>query len=340
MSKRTTLIGLCSAAALLLVGCAESGTSQQSQGGDTVTLYTTNNVEEMRDLASRAEEATGLNIDYLQLSTEEGWSRIMGEAPNFQADGQWGQFESNAIRAVEEGFLEPYDSPAWEDIPDQFRDPDGYWYGWSYWFNLITYNEDLLEAKGLDIPTSWADLTDEQYRGEIVLPDPGTSGTAFLFVATIMQIMGEEEAWDYFEAFHENVGQYESNGSAPAQLVGNGEYAIGITWDQAVFDRIDQGYPMEAVIPSEGVGYSLDVVWMFKDAANREGMEQLIDYIGSEEGMQNSANQRSMVTDPDVEGLSQVDDIEDYLLDYDAQWAAENQEEIMEQWRTTFGGDS
>ena len=54
------------------------------------------------------------------------------------------------------------------------------------------------------------------------------------------------------EELNENVGQYTKSGTQPAQLVGQGEYAVGITWDQAVFDRIEEGYPMEAVIPEEG----------------------------------------------------------------------------------------
>src|SRR5690625_7223622 len=88
-------------------------------------------------------------------------------------------------------------------------------------------------------------------------------------------------------------------------MAAQGEYAIGITWDQAVFNRIDEGYPLEAVIPEEGVGYDLDVIWMFKDTDKRELVEETIDYIGSEAGMKNSAEHRSMVTRDDIEGTAE-----------------------------------
>src|SRR5699024_11247858 len=84
-------------------------------------------------------------------------------------------------------------------------------------------------------------------------------------------------------------------------------------WDEASYNRIDEGYPLEAVIPEDGVGYDLDVVWMFKDTDNRELAEEVIDYIGSEEGMEKSAEHRSMVTKPGVGS----EEIEDYLIDYD-----------------------
>lgn len=325
--------------ALGLAACGGSGSASDSGGGGTIEVYTHNDPDETSELVEDAEAETGLQIDVLKLSANEGWSRVQREAPNFGADMQWGQLESMALRGVEEGYLEPYDSPTWEDVPDEFKDPEGRWYGWSYWFNLITVNEEAIEEKGLDTPESWADLIDPQYEGEIALPNPGTSGTGYLFVSTILQIMGEEEGWEYLEALDENVGQYTKSGPAPAQLVGQGEYAVGITWDRAVFDHIDEGYPMEAILPEEGVGYSLDVIWMFKGTDNRDEVETLIDYIGSEKGMEAAAQVRSMVTRPDIEGEAPIENLEDHLIDYDAVWADENEEEIMQEWRETFGSN-
>src|SRR5699024_7797110 len=146
--------------------------------------------------------------------------------------------------------------------------------------------------------------------------------------------MGEDDAWDYFEDLNENVAQYAKSGDAPAQMVSQGEYAVGITWDQAVFNRIDEGYPLQAIYPSEGIGYDLDVIWMFKDTDNREAVEEVIDYIGSKKGMESSAEHRSMVTKSNIEGTD--DEVEDYLIDYDAVWAEENEDRIMEEWRDRF----
>jgi iron(III) transport system substrate-binding protein len=316
----------------LLVTACGSGDAMESKG--EIDVYTHNDSEEMQDMVEGLEEETGIKLNVLRTSSGEGWSRMQSEAPDFGADMQWGMLHSIALRAEDEGYLESYDSPEWEDVPDEFKDEDGKWYGWSYWFNLLGVNTEVLEAKGLDKPESWEDLLDPQYEGEIVLPDPGTSGTAYLFISTIMQIMGEDEGWDYLEKLDKNVGQYVKSGDAPAQMAAQGEYAISVTWDQAIYNRIDEGYPLEAVIPEEGVGYDLDVLWMFKNTDKRELVEEVIDYIGSEKGMEKSAEHRSMVTKPGVQGT--MEEIEDHLIDYDAEWAEENRDRIMKEWRSKF----
>lgn len=302
-------------------------------GSDKITLYSHNTQEEMQEFVDALKEETGIEAEFLAMSSEEIWSRISAEYPDVGAEAQWGMLHSLAYLADEEDMLEPYLSPEWEDVPEQFKDPDGKWYGWSFWFNILAVNVDLLDELGLDKPTSWADLIDPQYKGEIVMPDPGNSGTGFLIVSTLIQIMGEDEAWAYFEELDKNVSQYTQSGSQPAQMAGLGEYAISITWDQAAFDRIEGGFPLEAIVPEEGVGFDLDVAWIYKDTKNMEQAKKVIDFIGSEKGMQAAATQRSMVTKPGVAGTI---DFEPNLIEYDAIWAAENRTRIMDKWNATF----
>ncbi|MFB4167320.1 extracellular solute-binding protein [Virgibacillus sp. JSM 102003] len=320
--------------ALIAAGCNDNSESSSDNNDEPVSIYTHNDSEEMQAFVKGMTEETGIEAEVLRLSSGEAWSRMKSEAPDFGADMQWGMLHSFAIKAKKNDYLASYKSPTWKDIPDKFKDPDGKWYGWSYWFNMLAVNKEIIKEKGLDVPQSWEDLLDPQYKGEIVLPDPGTSGTAYLFTSTILQIMGEEKGWEYLEKLDKNVGQYTKSGSAPAQLVAQGEYAIGITWDQAVYERIEQGYPIEAVIPEEGVGYSLDVVWMFKNAKNKEKVKKIIDYIGTTDAMKIAAEHRSMVTNPDIE--AGVKNIEKHLIDYDAVWAAENRDRIMQQWKENF----
>lgn len=320
------MISVIAVLALALTACGGGG-------GDSVTVYTHNVEEEMQAFVSALKDETGIDVDFLRLSSEENWSRIEAEYPDVGAQMQWGMLHSLALLAAEKEMLGSYHSPEWEDVPDEFKDPEGRWYGWSYWFNMLAVNTELLDELGLDKPNSWEDLIDPQYEGEIVMPDPSTSGTAFLAVSTLMQIMGEEEAWDYLEQLNKNVGHYVQSASEPAQLTAQGEYAIGITWDQAVFDHIDEGYPIEGVIPEEGVGFDLDVIWIFEGNEDDENVQKIVDFIGSEKGMEVAAQFRSKVTKPGIEGTI---DFEPNLIDYDAQWAAENRDRIQEEWEKRF----
>lgn len=303
-------------------------------GKNTVAIYTHNVEDEMQPMVAALEETVDVKVDFLNLSSEEGYSRAEAEFPNVGAEVQWGQLHSLALLAQEEDMLGSYQSPEWEDVPDEFKDPEGRWYGWSYWYNELAVNTELVEELGLDVPTSWGDLIDPQYKGEIVMPDPSVSGTGFLLVSTIIQIMGEDDAWDYFEKLNENVGQYVESADVPGQMAAQGEFAIGITWDQAVNNFIVEGYPIKGVIPDEGVGYDLDVIWIYKGNEDNEDVQKVIDYVGSEAGMRESGKYRSMVTKPGIEGTA--GDSEPNLIDYDALWAAENRSKIQEEWDRRF----
>ncbi len=310
----------------------ENGAEEEVTGPRTVTIYTHNDEEEMQYFLEALERDTGIRGEILRMSSGELWSRIEAENPNFGADMVWGMMHSFALRAEGMDILYEYDSPQWSDIPAEFKDPSGRWYGWSYWYNAIAVNTDLIEAAGYEPPASWEDLLDPKWKGEIVAPDPGTSGTAYLLVATIMQLMGEEAGWDYLYALHENMDQYTKSGTAPAQMVAEGEYMIGLSWDMGVYNRVAEGYPMIAVIPSEGVGFDLDVAWIFNGAENLDTAKAVIDWIGSEDGMRAALEYRGMVTRAEVmDGSFDVN-----FIDYDAVWAAENRDRIMERWRDEF----
>ncbi len=301
---------------------------------DSLSIYTHNDEDEMQGFVDAAEDATGLEIEFLRMSSGEALSRVQAEAPDVGADMMWGMTHSGALELESDGLLDSYHSEEWEDIDPEFLSEDGTWYGWSYWFNIIGVNTDLLDELDLDTPQTWDDLLDEQYEGEIIMPDPRESGTAYLVIAALMQIMGEDEAWEYLEALDANVGEYDQSGSAPAEKMARGEYAVAITWDQAVFDRIDEGFPVEYVLPEEGVGFDLDVAFIFENADNPEGAQELIDWLGTEEGMEVAATERALVTREDIEGTI---DFEPNFIDYDALQAAEDNDRIIEEWIERFG---
>lgn len=309
------------------------GTGDVRAESNVIKYYTDNDESELDPFAKKIAEGTGLKLEPLRLSSGEAWARVEAEAPRIGADMHFGWPLSFAIMAKEKGLLMQYKSPAWRAVPDQYKDPDGYWYGWSYWFACIGVNTKLIQEKGYDAPRSWNDLLDPKWEGEIVMPNPGTSGTAYLTVSTIMQLFGEDEGWRYLERLNRNVAQYTKSGSAPGQLVAQGEYMVGITWDQAVEKRKEEGYPIEMIIPEEGTGYVLDIAVIYKSAKNPEGAKKFIDYIGSMEFQQEVAQYRSKVTYPGVESLVKF---EPKLIQYDARWAADNRERIMSSWKSRF----
>ena len=301
------------------------------QAANVLKVYTNADVNEMEKWAPEAEKVIGMKIEWSpRMASTELWARVMAEAPSWQADMIWGFMNGHALVGTQRGFFIPYKSPAWADIPDKFKDPEGYWHGYNYWFAAAVVNTKLLKEKNLPRPKSWMDLTNPVYKGEIVMPDPSTSGTAFLSVAAIMQIYGEQKGWDILTKIGQNVAQYVQSGSAPSQLVAQGEYAVGISWDQAIYGRIEKGFPIEAIVPEEGTAFDLESVAIFKTCKNMEGAKKLVDWLGTKEGQTFIGTFRSKVTRPGIPGRVKVDP---KLIKYDAIWAAENQKRIMNEWK-------
>lgn len=186
---------------------------------DTLKIYTNAATDEFTEWVQKAEKVIGTKIEWTKLQSMELWSRVQAESPDFLADMCWGIMNGHSLLGTKRDYFIPYDSPAWKDMPSKFKDPNGNWYGYNYWFALITVNKDLLKKKNLPKPKKWSDLANPIYKGEIVTPNPGTSGTAFLFVSAIMQIYGEEKGWELLEKINKNVSQYTKSGGQPAQLV-------------------------------------------------------------------------------------------------------------------------
>ena len=91
------------------------------------------------------------------------------------------------------------------------------------------YNPELLAKKKMAVPKTWADLLKPEYRGEIQVANPTSSGTAYTMIATLVQLMGEDKAFDYLKNLHRNVSQYTRSGTAPIKAVARGETAISIS---------------------------------------------------------------------------------------------------------------
>src|SRR5512147_2774004 len=119
-----------------------------------------------------------------------------------------------------------------------------------------------------------------------MLGNPNSSGTAYLMLATLVQVMGEDPAFDYMKKLNANINQYARSGIGPMTAVTRGETAIGSTVLHGVINEIVRGFPVLPVLPCEGVGYEIGSTAIIKGTRNPDAARKFIDFALTAEGQQ------------------------------------------------------
>lgn len=121
----------------------------------------------------------------------------------------------------------------------------------------IFVNTNVLKEKGLKMPESIKDLTKDEYKDLVSIPNIMNSSTAWLLIQSIISQYGETEGKEVLHKLIENCGPHiETSGSGPIKKVRAGEVAAGFGLrHQAVADKAE-GKPIDYLDPIEG-NYSL-----------------------------------------------------------------------------------
>lgn len=333
---RNIFTQIATSASAILVGCAAFA--------EPITLYTSLEEEEIAVYIEAAKNAMpDLEIDVLRLSTGKLGARLLAEAGNPQADAIWGWAVTAMMDPQILELLEPYKVAGGEALASQFRDPDDRWFAQIGYMGAFCVNTERLAEKGLPMPTSWADLEDPAFEGEVVMPDPNSSGTGYLHVNAVLQSMGVEKGWAQLEAVDPNMAQYTSSGSKPCKAARAGEYTVGISVAFTAMKSIEAGYPLAMVFPEGGVGFELEASGVMASSDNKADTKRFLDWTMSEEALQLFGEHKALVTVPGV-GVSEASmkaglpsDISTVLAPVDFAESAGRQVEIKKEWRERFG---
>ena len=173
-------------------------------------------------------EDTGIKVDFIDMSSGEVLSKLQAEQGKPSADVWFGGGLDSFISAKNKGLLEKYISPEMKEVPLKYRDKDGYWSGVSLVLVGFMVNNEILEDKGLEAPKTWADLAKPEYRDEVIMANPAISGTNYALVDNLIQELGEEKAWNYFEELSKNIPFLAKRGGEPPLKVTSGEFGVAV----------------------------------------------------------------------------------------------------------------
>jgi iron(III) transport system substrate-binding protein len=266
--------------ALILVALGAS-----AQG--TLTVYCSIIDEQCRAGVAAFERATGIKVTMVRRGTGETYAQIRAEASNPRGDVWWGGPGDPHLQAGEEGLLEEYKSPKLAELHPwavRLAELSKYRTAGTYLGALgVGYNTEVLKKKNIPEPKCWADLLDARFRDEVQIADPNSSGTAYVMLATIVQLMGEDKGFAYLKALHRNVNQYTKSGIAPVKATASGETGVGIAFLHDMVTMRVAGAPVRTMAPCEGTGYEIGAVSLIKGRKNSEAARTFFDWALSAE---------------------------------------------------------
>ena len=191
--------------------------------------------------------------------------------------------------AKAEGLIQPYKVATWDEIPDNIKDADGYWYGDYYGVMSMLVNKDLVE----NTPTDWADLMKPEYVGQVALAgDPRASNQAILAVMAAGMASGAAPGEAAGLAGLEYFKELNAAGNfvpviGKAGTLAQGTTPITIMWDYnalAAADTLAGNPPVEVVVPQSGVLAGVYVQAISAYAPHPNAAKLWMEYIYSDEG--------------------------------------------------------
>lgn len=212
----------------------------------------------------------GVTVNFVRLSAGEALARLRGEKVNPTFDIWWGGPIDSQIAAKQEGLLEPYKTAAQANLINPKlmidQDPTPSWVG--IYVGSLGFATNTKQT-AVKAPTSLDDLAKPEYKGQIAIAHPASSGTAYTFMCTALQLKGDKDGWDYLKKFAANVLIWTKSGAGPVQNVGKGEVAVGVVFSHDIVAGIqDQGLPLQLTFPAEGTGYEIGGMAIIKGAKN------------------------------------------------------------------------
>ena len=320
-------------------GLALAAGSAAAQG--SLTVYCSYQIDWCTAMVNAFAKDTGIKVAMTQKPAGETFAQIKAEAANPKGDIWWTGSGDAHVQAAGENLTQAYQSPRLADLHDWARkqaEQTGYKTVGIYAGPLgYGYNADMMAKKNVPPPKCWSDLVKPEYKGEVQIANPNSSGTAYVAVATLVQLMGEDEAFKYLKKMHANVNQYTKSGAGPVKAVGRGETAVGVAFLHDAVAEKAAGFPVTPGTPCEGTGYEIGSMSIIKGARNLDNAKKFYDWAltpaAQEIGAANKAfpipSNKNAKMSPLMPKLSEVK-----LIDYDfAKYgSASERRRLLEKW--------
>lgn len=252
-----------------------------------LNLYCSVQVEWCQAVANAFQKSTGITVNMTQKGSGETLAQLRAEAQRPRGDVWFGGTGDPHLVASEEGLLAEYASKLKDKLHPwalkQYEASGGQSIGIYSGAVGFGYNTELLAKKKLKAPECWADIENPAYKGEIQVANPNSSGTAYVIIATLVQLHGEDKAFAFLKRLHPNVNAYTRSGTAPIKAVARGETSVSLSFVHDAATERNAGFPVGFNLPCEGTGYEIGSMSIIKGSRNFLNAAKFYDWALSAE---------------------------------------------------------
>jgi iron(III) transport system substrate-binding protein len=335
IAKTLALAGL-----LVFVGAASAQKTQ-------LLVYTALETDQLKAYQEGFNKTNpDIEIKWVRDSTGVITAKLLAEKANPQADAVMGVAASSLALLDKQGMLIPYAPLNLDAIMSQYRDkktPPA-WFGMDVWGATVCFNTVEAQKKNIPKPESWQDLTKPVYKGQVVMPNPASSGTGYFDVVAWLTLFGDQNGkgggWKYMDGLHANIAQYTHSGSKPCNMAASGEFVVGISFEYRANANKAKGAPIDLVFPKEGLGWDLEAFAIHKGTKKLDAAKNLADWASSKDAMLLYGKNFAITAQPGVAApLANVPkDYEQRLVKLDFNYAADQRERILAEWTRRYDG--
>jgi iron(III) transport system substrate-binding protein len=289
-----------------------------------------------------------IEIKWVRDSTGVITAKLLAEKANPQADVVMGVAATSMALFKRNGMLEPYAPLNLDAIMPAYRDKQSppTWFGMNVFGATVCFNTVEAKKKNIPLPATWQDLTRPEFKGQVVMPNPASSGTGYLDVVSWLQLWGDDAGkgggWKYMDALHQNIAQYTHSGSKPCNMAAAGEFVAGISFEYRGHTNKLKGAPIELVFPKEGLGWDLEAFGIYKGTKKLDAAKKLADWASSKDAMILYGKNFAITAQPGVAPkLANIPaDYEARLIKLDFDQAAAGRERTLAEWSQRYDAKS
>jgi iron(III) transport system substrate-binding protein len=332
------------AAGILLLGIGHAALAQ-APAKTTLTVYTSLQKEVLATYeAAFRKKYPDIQLAWVRDAGGVIHARLLAERENPRVDVIFGLPVTDIVGLYKAGMIEPYAPKDYQLLKPRFRDSANppAWTGIDMYLNIICFNTVEAKKRNIPRPTRWSDLADPAYKGQIAMPNPAMSNTGYGYVHSWAQQMGEDAAWKYIDALHQNVAVYTNSSATPCKYASTGEYVVGLSTDLTGPALKTKGAPIDLIVPEDKVAWDIESIALPKGSRNPEAAKKLIDWGVSRDAIEQYARFMGSVGMSGLKGAppNSIVDGDSMAADYSVEWSIDNRTRLISEWAKRFDSKS